>query len=107
MIRTELVKEGIVVKVHGEKHNFTVEDLNRVLLISWTEDDISSIPERYRMQLTFLLHVYSWTGVRLDALFMRGLCYKTCLGSPSRTVSLAWNRISTWVYSERKTTTGD
>lgn len=75
-IRTTLVEEGVVANVSRPKHNFTVVDLNRILLCLWTEDDISWIPERYRVQFTFIFHVYCWTGARLGAFFKGGLLYK-------------------------------
>ena len=75
-IRTTLVEEGVVAKVRRPKHNFTVTDLNRLLQCLWTEDDISWIPERYRVQFTFIFHVYCWTGARISAFFTGGLNYE-------------------------------
>jgi hypothetical protein len=51
-------------------------DLTRVLLALWTRDDLIFIPERYRVQTTFIIHVYCWTGARLSAFFTDGLRYK-------------------------------
>ncbi|EXJ96194.1 hypothetical protein A1O1_01320 [Capronia coronata CBS 617.96] len=77
-IRRTLVLEGVVVNKHRPKHNFTVRDLSRVLLALWTFDDLIFIPERYRIQVTFLIHVYCWTGARINAFFADGLRYKVC-----------------------------
>lgn len=75
-MRRTLVFEGIVVNKHRPKHNFTVRDLTRVLLALWTYDDLIFIHERYRVQTTFLIHVYCWTGARISAFFTDGLRYK-------------------------------
>lgn len=78
-VRRTLVLEGIVVNKHRPKHNFTVRDLTRVLLALWTYDDLIFIPERYRVQTMFLIHVYCWTGARISAFFTDGLRYKVNL----------------------------
>jgi hypothetical protein len=57
------------VNKHRPKHNFTSRDLTRILLTLWTQDDLIFIPERYRVQLTFIIRVYCWTGARLSAFF--------------------------------------
>jgi hypothetical protein len=75
-VRRSLTLEGIVVKKHRPKHNFTARDLTRVLLTLWTRDDLIFIPERYRVQTTFIIHVYCWTGARIGAFFTDGLRYK-------------------------------
>lgn len=75
-VRTTLVKEGLVVKKHVPKHNFADRDLSRVLLALWTHDDLLFIHERYRVQVTFIIHVYCWTGARLGAFFTGGLRYQ-------------------------------
>ncbi|KIW11740.1 hypothetical protein PV08_09012 [Exophiala spinifera] len=75
-IRRSLVLEGIVVNKHRPKHNFTVRDLTRVFVALWTYDDLIFIHERYRVQTTFLIHLYCWTGARIDAFFKGGLRYK-------------------------------
>ena len=53
-----------------------MRDLTRVLLTLWTRDDLMFIPERYRVQTTFIVHVYCWTGARIGAFFTDGLRYK-------------------------------
>ena len=63
-------------KKHCPKHNFTSRDLTRILLTLWTQDDLIFIPERYRVQTTFIIHVYCWTGARISAFFTDGLRYK-------------------------------
>lgn len=80
-MRQTLTLEGIVVNRHRPKNNFTVKDLTRVLLALWARDDLIFIPERYRVQITFIIHVYCWTGARLSAFFTDGLRYK--VGSPT------------------------
>lgn len=68
--------EGTVVNKHRPKHNFTEQDLSRLILTLWTRDDLVFIPERYRVQATFITHVYCWTGARIGAFFTGGLRYK-------------------------------
>jgi hypothetical protein len=75
-VRQSLALEGIVVNKHRPKHNFTVRDLTRILLTLWTRDDLIFIPERYRVQTTFIARVYCWTGARIGAFFADGLRYK-------------------------------
>lgn len=75
-VRRTLILEGIVVNKHRPKHNFTIRDLTRVLLTLWTRDDLIFIPERYRVQTTFIIHVYCWTGARIGAFFTDGVRYK-------------------------------
>jgi hypothetical protein len=75
-VRHVLTLEGVVVNMHRPNHNFTIKDLTRVLLALWTRDDLIFIPERYRVQTTFIIHVYCWTGARLSAFFTDGLRYK-------------------------------
>ena|ERR1700761_3032854 len=72
-IRRTLVLEGVVVNKRRPKHNFTVLDLTRVLLALWTYDDLIFIHERYRIQVTFLIHVYCWTGACINAFVADGL----------------------------------
>lgn len=79
--------EGIVVNKHRPKHNFTVRDLTRILLALWTYDDLIFIHERHRVQATFLIHVYCWTGARIDAFFKDGLRYKV------------WFPVTLWEWS--------
>ncbi|KIW99637.1 uncharacterized protein Z518_11050 [Rhinocladiella mackenziei CBS 650.93] len=75
-VRRTLVREGIVVNKHRPKHNFTIRDLTRVLLALWTYDDLIYIHERYRVQTTFLIHAFCFTGARIGAFFTDGLRYK-------------------------------
>jgi hypothetical protein len=64
-----------VVNKKRPKHNFSVSDLTRVLVTLWVKDDLIFIPERYRLQFTFIFRVYCWTGARLGAFFTGGLRY--------------------------------
>jgi hypothetical protein len=41
--------EGLVLNQHLPKHNFTISDLNRILITLWARDDMKFIPERYRV----------------------------------------------------------
>ena len=57
-----------MVNIKKPKYNFTVTTL--------TKDDLIFIPERYRLQYTFILRVYCWTGARLSAFFTGGFRYE-------------------------------
>ena len=70
-----LTAEGVVVNIKKSKYNFTVTTLTKVLVTLWTKDDLIFIPERYRLQYTFILRVYCWTGARLSAFFTGGFRY--------------------------------
>jgi Protein of unknown function (DUF3435) len=86
-VRKTLTVEGLVINRRRPKHNFTTRDLTRLLLTLWTQDDQIFIPERYRVQFTFIIRVYCWTGARLGAFFTNGLRY--------RDVDIVLQRIST------------
>ena len=58
------------------KHNFAARDLTRILITLWTQDDLIFIPERYRIQFTFIIRVYCRTGARLSAFFTDGLRWR-------------------------------
>ncbi|EXJ72789.1 uncharacterized protein A1O5_03936 [Cladophialophora psammophila CBS 110553] len=75
-VRKTLTAEGVVVKAHLPKHNFTARDLTRLLVTLWTKDDLIFIHERYRIQFTLITCVYCWTGARLGAFFTGGLRYE-------------------------------
>jgi hypothetical protein len=75
-VRKVLTVEGLVVNKRLPKHNFTSRDLNRILLTLWTQDDLIFIHERYRIQFTFIIRVYCWTGARFGAYFTNGLRYR-------------------------------
>jgi hypothetical protein len=64
-----------VVNIKKPKYNFTATTLTKVLVTLWTKDDLIFIPERYRLQYTFILRVYCWTGARLSAFFTGGFRY--------------------------------
>ena len=42
----------------------------------WTQDDISFIPELYRVQFTFIINIYCWTGAQIAAFLLVGLKWK-------------------------------
>jgi len=65
-----------VVNIKKPKYNFTATTLTKVLVTLWTKDDLIFIPERYRLQYTFILRVYCWTGARLSAFFTGGFRYR-------------------------------
>jgi hypothetical protein len=75
-VRNVLTKEGIVVIKHSDKHNLQCVDATRLLRVLWTKDDLIYIPERYRIQATWVFDLYCWTGARLSAFFTGGLHYK-------------------------------
>lgn len=75
-MRKVLTVEGLVVNKRLLKHNFTSRDLNRILLLLWTQDNLIFIHERYRIQFTFIIRVYCWTGARLGVFFTGGLRYQ-------------------------------
>ncbi|KAJ4507488.1 hypothetical protein HRR83_004066 [Exophiala dermatitidis] len=104
-VRQTLTREGIVVNKHRPKHNFTDRDLNRVLLTLWTRDDLIFIPERYRVQVTFIIHVYCLTGARIGAFFTDGLRYKDVTLVLQRVSGRSWRLIykvdQRWVKNNR------
>jgi hypothetical protein len=75
------------------------------LLTLWTKDDLIFIPERYRIQFTFISRVYCWTGVRLSALFTNGLRYRDVELVLQRTPTRRWKLIyridQRWVKNNR------
>ena len=75
-VRRTLTPEGIVVKKHLPKSNFLERDFAHVRLTLWTQGDLIYIHERYRVQTSFIINVYCWTGARLDAFFKGGLRYQ-------------------------------
>ena len=67
-----------MVNIRRPKHLFTKRDVYRLLQTPWTQDDPIFIPERYRIQFTFIFLEFCWTGARLGAFFDGGLRYKVC-----------------------------
>jgi hypothetical protein len=67
--------------VHKGKanHLFTQKDLDNIFVALWTSDDLVLVPERYRVQFTFIFLVYCWTGARIGAFFANGLRYEVRL----------------------------
>lgn len=74
--------------VTKEKHLWTQADLNKIFLALWTSDDLVFIPERYRVQFTFIFLLYCWTGARIGAFFTGGLRYMVGAFPTSRALSL-------------------
>ena len=75
------------------KYNFMEQDLTRILSTLWTKDDLVFIPERYRVQFTFIIHVYCCTGARLGAFFPSGLRYRDIELVFQRTETNHWRLI--------------
>lgn len=75
-----------MINKHRPKCNFTVGTLTRAQVTLWTKDDLIFVPERYRIQVTFLINVFNWTGARLSAFFAGGLRYEVRL--------IRWSRLS-------------
>jgi Protein of unknown function (DUF3435) len=94
-----------VVNKRLPKHNFTSSDLDRILLTLWTKDDLIFIPECYRIQFTFIIRVYCWTGARLGAFFTDGLRYRdvdlVLQRLPSGGWRLIYNVSQRWVKNNR------
>jgi protein tyrosine phosphatase (PTP) superfamily phosphohydrolase (DUF442 family) len=51
---------------------FDIDDLVNILVFLWTEDDLVSIHECMRDQITFLILVYCYSGARIGALLHNG-----------------------------------
>ena len=94
-----------MVNKRRQKHNFQPRDLVRILLTLWTKDDLIYVPERYRIQFTFIVRVYCWTGARLGAFFTDGLRYRDVDLVLQRTPVGRWKLIykinQRWVKNNR------
>ena len=101
----DLTREGLVVNKRRQKHNFQPRDLVRILLTLWTKHDLIYISERYRIQFTFIVRVYCWTGARLSAFFTKGLRYRDIDLVLQRTPVGRWKLIyridQRWVKNNR------
>lgn len=99
--------KGLAVNKRRPKHNFTASDLTRLLRTLWTQDDLIFIPERYRVQFTFIIRVYCWTGAPLGAFFTNRLRYKDIDIVLQRVSSgggrLIYNINQRWVKNKRDT----
>ena len=100
-----LTAEGLLVNKRRPKHNFTATDLVRIIVCLWTKDDLNFIPERYRIQFTFITLVFCWTGARIGAFFTDGLRYKDIELVLQRTPNAPWKCIykidQRWVKNNR------
>ena len=87
------------------ENNFGPNDLTRILIALWTKDDLIFIPERYRIQFTFIINVYCWTGARLGAFFTGGLHYEDIELVLQRVLGGGWRSIynisQRWVKNNR------
>ena len=72
------------------KHNFTKKDQNQIVVTLWIKDDLMFIPERYRIQFTYIIRVFGWTGARLGAFFTDGLRYRDIELVLKRTANDKW-----------------
>lgn len=99
-MRKTLTLEGLVVNKRRPKYNFAPRELTL-----WTKDDLIFIPERYRIQFTFIIRVYCWTGARLSAFFTDGLRYRDVELVLQRTPIGRWRLIyridQRWVKNNR------
>jgi Protein of unknown function (DUF3435) len=104
-VRKVLTLEGPVVNKRRPKYGFTPRELTRILLTLWTKDDLIFIPKRYRIQFTFTVRVYCWTGARLLALFTDSLRYRDVEPVLQRTPTGRWRLIyridQRWVKNNR------
>lgn len=87
------------------KHNFTAADPTRIMMIAWTNDDLIFTPERYRVQFTFIMRVFCWTGARIGAFFTNGVRYRDIELFIQRTTNDEWRFIyrfdQRWVKNNR------
>lgn len=87
------------------KHNFIETDQRRILVTLWTKDDLIFIPERYRLQFTYIIRVFCWTGARIGAFFTDGLRYRDITLVLQRTEVASWRVIyrldQRWVKNNR------
>lgn len=60
-----LVQEEVIEDIRRAKHMFTHCDLTNILVSLWTDDDPMFIHPRYRVQLTFAILIYCYTGARI------------------------------------------
>ncbi len=103
--RKVLTGEGLLVNKRKPKHNFTASDLPRIVITVWTKDDLHFTPERYRVQFTFIIRVFCWTGARLGAFFTGGLRYRDITLVLQRAEGTPWKVIyiidQRWVKNNR------
>lgn len=67
-----LLKQGYTTTKKRDKYLFNVDDLVNVLVSLWTEDDPIFIYEGMRLQISFLLLSYCFTGARVGAFLHNG-----------------------------------
>ncbi|KAI9770979.1 MAG: hypothetical protein M1840_002683 [Geoglossum simile] len=82
-IRRTLTKEGIIEDKKRPKNLFSKRDLIELLISIWTLDDPMFIHERNRVQLTFTILIFCFSGARISAFIPntdkakdRGIRYK-------------------------------
>jgi hypothetical protein len=80
-----LVKEKVVANKKKEKYLFGPSEYLRFITTFWKTDDISFVHPRNKVQVAFILSVFTWTGARIGAFFPNsdnkdyaGLRYKVC-----------------------------
>ncbi|GFG16438.1 hypothetical protein IFM61392_09507 [Aspergillus lentulus] len=82
-IRKSLVKEDVIEDITRAKHMFTHCDLKNIIVSIWKDDDPVFIHPRYRVQLTFAVLIYCYSGARIGTFIpdtskkdQRGLRYE-------------------------------
>ncbi|THC92169.1 hypothetical protein EYZ11_008356 [Aspergillus tanneri] len=82
-IAKSLVKDEIIEDKKRAKHMFTHCDLTNILVSLWNDDDPVFIHPRYRVQLTFAILIYCYSGARIGTFIpdtskadVRGLRYE-------------------------------
>ncbi|KKA25166.1 hypothetical protein T310_0806 [Rasamsonia emersonii CBS 393.64] len=66
-IRKTLIKEDIIENKKRTKHMFTYCDLTNIIFSMWTDDDPVFIHKRHRIQMTFAILIYCYSGARIGA----------------------------------------
>ena len=71
-VRNTLPKQGFTTTKKREKFLFDVDDLVNVIVCAWTKDDSVFIHECMRVQMTFLILIYCFSGARIGAFLHNG-----------------------------------
>lgn len=82
-IRKSLVKEDVIEDIIRVKHMFTHCDLKNIIISIWKDDDPVFIHPNHRVQLTFAILIYCYSGARIGTFIsdmlkkdQRGLRYE-------------------------------
>ncbi|KAL6714267.1 hypothetical protein ACLMJK_007690 [Lecanora helva] len=71
-VRDDLRAEGVVVNKKKPKHLFGKAELINFNITFWTVDEDCFIHPRNKVQVPFLMNLFSWTGARIGAFFPNG-----------------------------------